>query len=190
MTWHYPTWMDICSAVPACYGRVALDRLLQTLAAQDRPLSGGLRQRGNYRLAVSRLSSPRNSDIVTGTGPAVRPAAVPAPRQHGRRDPWLRSGSEDGMTLPLAGRPGHGRTAFVRLQPARIVDGRFEGGYTGLFELICPGCGDHPYLDYQEIPPRLRWLRGPRSLKAALAVYHKHLGSPGTNGDSAGGLMG
>ena len=92
------------------------------------------------------------------------------------------------MTLPLAGRPGHGRTAFVRLQPARIVDGRFEDGYTRLFELICPACGDHPYLDYQEIPPRLRWLRGPRSLKAALAVYHKHLGSPGTNGDSAGSL--
>ena len=160
--------------------------LLQTLAAQDRPLSDELRQRRNYRLAVSWMSSPRNFDIVTGAGPAVRPVVVPAPRPHGRRDPWLRSGSEDGMTLPLAGRPGHGRTAFVRLQPARIVDGRFEGGYTGLFELICPGCGDHPYLDYQEIPSRLQWLRGPRSLKAALAVYHKHLGSPGTNGDSAG----
>ena len=76
----------------------------------------------------------------------------------------------------------------MRLQPARIVDGRFEGGYTGLFELVCPGCGDHPYLDYQEIPPRLRWLRGPRSLAAALAVYHKHLGSSVTNGDSAGSL--
>jgi hypothetical protein len=157
--------------------------LLQTLAVQDRPLSGKSRQPRNYRLAVSWTSSPRNFDIVTDTGPAV-----PAPRPHGRRDPWLRSGSEDGMTLPLAGRPGHGRTAFVRLQPTRIVDGRYEGGYTGLFELICPGCGDHPYLDYQEIPPRLRWLRGPRSLKAALAVYHKHLGSPGTNGDSAGSL--
>ena len=76
----------------------------------------------------------------------------------------------------------------VRAAPAaRIVDGRFEGGYTGLFELICPGCGDHPYLDYQEIPPRLRWLRGPRSLAAALAAYHKHLEPlPGPNGDSAG----
>ena len=149
---------------------------------------GESRQRRNYRLAVSWVSSPRNSDIVTGTGPAVRPAAAPGPRPHGRRDPWLRSGSEDGMTLPLAGRPGHGRTAFVRLQPARIVDGRFEGGYTRLFELICPGCGDHPYLDYEEIPPRLRWLRGPRSLAAALAVYNKHLGSSATNGDSAGSL--
>jgi hypothetical protein len=74
----------------------------------------------------------------------------------------------------------------VRRQPGRIVDGRFEGGYTGLFELICPGCGDHPYLDYSEIPPRLQWLRGPRTLRGALAVYDKHLGPPGTNGDSLG----
>jgi hypothetical protein len=51
------------------------------------------------------------------------------------------------VTLPPAGQPGHGRTAFLRRQPARIADGRFEGGYTDLFELICPGCGDHPYLD-------------------------------------------
>ena len=76
----------------------------------------------------------------------------------------------------------------MRCQPVRIVDGRFEGGYTGLFELICPGCGDHPYLDYSEISPRLQWLRGPRLLAAALAAYDKHLGPPGTNGDSAGSL--
>jgi hypothetical protein len=92
------------------------------------------------------------------------------------------------MTLPLAGQPGHGRTAFVRRQPVRIVDGRFEGGYTGVFELICPGCGDHPYLDYSEVPPRLQWLRGPRTLQMALVVYDKHLGPSGTNGDSAGTL--
>jgi hypothetical protein len=79
------------------------------------------------------------------------------------------------MTLPPAGQPGHGRTAFVRRQPVRIV--------------ICPGCGDHPYLDYSEIPPRLQWLRGPRTLEAALVAYDKHLGPlPGLNGDSAGSL--
>jgi hypothetical protein len=125
---------------------------------------------------VTRVTSP---DIMTGTGPAARPAAVPAPRP----DPWLRMGSTDDTTLPLAGQPGHGRTAYVRRQPARIVGGRFEGGYTGLFELICPGCGDHPYLDYSEISPRLQWLRGPRLLAAALAAYNKHLGPPDTNGD-------
>ena len=134
------------------------------------------------------MSSPGDPDTVTGTGPGVRPAAVAAPRLHDRRDPWLRSGPEDVMTLPLAGQPGHGRTAFVRRQPTRIVDGRFEGGYTGRFELICPGCGDHPYLDYSEVPPRLQWLRGPRTLQETLAVYDKHLGPPGTNGDSAGNL--
>ena len=75
----------------------------------------------------------------------------------------------------------------MRRQPVRIADGRFDGGYTGLFELICPGCGDHPYLDYSEILPRLQWLRGPRSLEAALVAYDKHLRPrPSLNGDSAG----
>jgi hypothetical protein len=54
-----------------------------------------------------------------------------------------------------------------------------------VFELICPACGDHPYLDYSEITPRLQRLRGPRTLQAALAAYDKHLGPlPGPNGDS------
>jgi len=91
-----------------------------------------------------------------------------------------------GMTFPLVGQPGHGRTAFVRRQPVRIVEGRVEGGYTGVFELICPGCGDNPHVDYSEIPPQLQWLRGPRTLEAALEAYDKHLEFPGPNGDSAG----
>jgi hypothetical protein len=75
----------------------------------------------------------------------------------------------------------------VRRQPVRIADGRFDGGYTGPFELICPGCGDHPYLDYSEIPPRLQWLRRPRILEAALVAYDKHLGPlPGLNGRAPG----
>ncbi len=91
------------------------------------------------------------------------------------------------MTFPLAGQPGHGGTAFVRRQPARIADGRVEGGYTDVFELICPGCGDNPYVDYSEIPPQIQWLRGPFTLEAALAAYDKHIGPlPGPNGHSAG----
>ena len=94
-----------------------------------------------------------------------------------------------GMTFPLAGQPGHGRTAFVRRQPARIVDGRVQGGYTDAYELICPGCGDNPYVDYSQIPPPLQRLRGPRTLEAALEAYDEHLGPlPGPNGDSAGRL--
>jgi hypothetical protein len=124
---------------------------------------------------------------VVGTGPGDRPATVPELRVHDRRDPWLRMGPMVGMTFPLVGQPGHGRTAFVRRQPARIVDGRVQGGYTAAFELICPGCGDNPYVDYSEIPPQLQRLRGPRTLQAALEAYDKHLGPlPGPNGDSAG----
>ncbi len=80
------------------------------------------------------------------------------------------------MTLPLPGEPGHGRTASLRRQPARIVDGRMEGGYTDLFELICGQCGDHPYLDYAEIPPRMQRVRGPYTLQAGLAAHAEHLG--------------
>jgi hypothetical protein len=92
------------------------------------------------------------------------------------------------MTPPLAGQPGHGSTAVLRRQPVRIVDGRFQGGYTDLYELICPSCGDHPYLDYSEVPPQLQWLRGPHRLEAGLAAYHRHLGLswPTNTGSGAG----
>ncbi len=145
------------------------------------------RQRKDNCLAVSSVSSPGDPGALTGTGPGVRLAADPPPRLHTRRDPWLRMGSIVGMTFPLVGQPGHGRTAFVRRQPVRIVDGRVQGGYTGVFELICPGCGDNPNVDYAEIPLQLQRLRGPLTLEAALEAYDKHLGPlPGPNGDSAG----
>ena len=80
------------------------------------------------------------------------------------------------MTPPPAGEPGHGSGAILRNQPARIVDGRFEGGYTGVYEIVCPDCGDHRDLDYSEVSWRLQWLRGPHSLEAGLAAYHIHLG--------------
>ena len=80
------------------------------------------------------------------------------------------------MTLPPAGQPGHGGTASLRRQPACIVQSWAEGGYTDAFELICCECGDHPYLDYSEIPPRLQRIRGPYTMRAGLAAYEKHLG--------------
>jgi hypothetical protein len=133
------------------------------------------------------VSSSSDSSTDVGTGPGDGVPTIPELRVHDRHDPWLRMGPVVGMTFPLVGQPGHGRTAFVRRQPARIVDGRVEGGYTGAFELICPGCGDNPYVDYSEIPPQLQRLRGPRTLEAALEAYDKHLGPlPGPNGDSAG----
>ena len=77
---------------------------------------------------------------------------------------------------PPAGQPGHGEIAILRRQPVRMVEGRSEGGYAGVFELICCDCGDNPYLDYSEVPAWLQRLRGPRSLQAGLAAYEKHLG--------------
>jgi hypothetical protein len=51
-----------------------------------------------------------------------------------------------------------------------------EGGHTNAFELICCQCGDHPYLDYREISPRLQQIRGPYTMEAGLAAYEEHLG--------------
>jgi hypothetical protein len=124
---------------------------------------------------------------VTGAGLGVRVAAVPALSLNDHRDPSLRMGPADESTFPVAGQPCHGKTAFVRRQPVRIVDGRYEGGYTDVFELICPGCGDNPYVDYSEISLWLQWLRGPRTLEAALEAYDKHLGPlPGPDSGSVG----
>lgn len=93
------------------------------------------------------------------------------------------------MTLPLPGQPGHGRTAVLRRRPVRLVDGRPEGGYTSTYELICPSCGDNPYLDFLDVPSRLQWLRGPWTLEAGLAAYDEHLGpDPSPNGHKAGSL--
>lgn len=50
------------------------------------------------------------------------------------------------------------------------LDGRFESGYTGVFELICPSRGDHRYLDHSEVP-QLQWLRGPRTFQMGPVAY-------------------
>jgi len=69
------------------------------------------------------------------------------------------------------------RTGRLRRQPARIVEGRQEGGYRDAFEVVCCDCGDHPYRDYSEISLSLQRIRGPyTTLTAALAAYEQHLG--------------
>ena len=72
--------------------------------------------------------------------------------------------------------PGNGWTVILRRQPARMAEGRPEGGYTDMFEIICCDCGDHPDLDYSEVSWRLQWLRGRHPLEAGLAAFHLHLG--------------
>jgi hypothetical protein len=71
-------------------------------------------------------------------------------------------------------RPGHGWTMVLRRRPAHIVAGRPEGGYTDTFELICCDCGDHPDLDYHDVPPELRRTRGPYPIAAGVAAYQEH----------------
>jgi hypothetical protein len=71
--------------------------------------------------------------------------------------------------------PGDGWTLVLRRQPARIVQGRPEGGYTDAFELICCDCGDHPDLDYREVSPKLQRIRGPYPIADGITAYETHL---------------
>ena len=71
--------------------------------------------------------------------------------------------------------PGPGWTVVLRRQPARIVAGRPEGGYTDAFEIVCCDCGDDPDLDYREISAGLRRIRGPYAFAAGIAAYGEHV---------------
>jgi hypothetical protein len=73
------------------------------------------------------------------------------------------------------GRPGLDWTVVLRRQPARIVAGQAEGGYTSMFEIICCDCGDDPDLDYRQVSPGLQRTRGPYPIAAGVAAYERHL---------------
>jgi len=73
------------------------------------------------------------------------------------------------------GQPGQDWTVVLRRQPARIVQGQPQGGYTDAFELVCCHCGDDPDLDYREISPELRQIRGPYPIAAGVAAYEEHV---------------
>jgi hypothetical protein len=133
------------------------------------------------------MGGAENPDMATGARPPLGLNA--APESRGLRaapGSWLRIDPQE--PLPLAGQPGHGRTASLRRQSTWVADDR-EGRRTGLFEIICRDCGDHPYLDYQGLPPRLQQIRGPYTLEAGLAAYAEHVGlseaAPGQAGAGA-----
>jgi len=69
---------------------------------------------------------------------------------------------------------GDGWTAVLRRQPARMVDGRSEGGRTGLLEITCCDCGDHRGLDCPGISPGLRRVRGPYPIADGITAYAEH----------------
>jgi len=73
------------------------------------------------------------------------------------------------------GQPGQGCSVVLRRQPASIIDGRPEGGYTDAFEIICCDCGDDPGLAYCGVSPELQRVRGPYPLAAGAAAYEKHI---------------
>jgi hypothetical protein len=121
--------------------------------------------------------SAEASDVLTGIRSATCTQGVRTGRGRHARNPRGTVEAGDIRAVPLAGQPGHGITASLRRQSARIVQGRQEGGYRDAFEVVCCDYGDHPYWDYSEISLSLQRIRGPyTTLAAALAAYEQHLG--------------
>ena len=80
------------------------------------------------------------------------------------------------MTLVSSVGPGGlAWTVVLRRQPARIVAGQTEGGYSSMFEIVCCYCGDHPDLDYRDVSAKLQQIRGPYLVAAGVAAYGSHL---------------
>ena len=50
--------------------------------------------------------------------------------------------------------------------------------YTDAYELICCDCGDDPDLDYRDLSPELRRIRGPYRMAAGVAAYRRHVCLP------------
>jgi hypothetical protein len=63
--------------------------------------------------------------------------------------------------MATSDQPGNGWIVVLRRQPARMAEGRPEGGDTDMFEITCCDCGDHPDLDYSEVSPGLQRIRWP-----------------------------
>ena len=107
-----------------------------------------------------------------------------------RRNSQVPSGAvakEAGMTT--GDQPEDGWTVVLRRQPARIVEGRPEGGYTDAFELICCHCGDHPGLDHCEVASELQRVRRPYPIAAGVAAYEKYLRQHRQPANAARGTM-
>ena len=86
------------------------------------------------------------------------------------------------------GQPGPGWTLVLRRQPARMLDGQPQGGYTDMYELICCYCGDDPGRDYRHISPELQQIRGPYPFAAGVAAYERHAEHHRRQATRGGGL--
>jgi len=77
-----------------------------------------------------------------------------------------------------------GWTVVLRRRPARIVEGRPEGGYTEEWEIICCDCGDDPGLDYREVIPALQRIRGPYPIAVGITARRTRPAAPHAAGNS------
>jgi hypothetical protein len=80
-----------------------------------------------------------------------------------------------GTSTTVKGLPACHWTLVLRRKPVHLVQGRPEGGYTDTYELICSDCGDDPDLDFRDVSPWLRRIRGSYAIAAGVTAYNRHV---------------
>ena len=92
------------------------------------------------------------------------------------------------MTRIRPGEPGHGgNQTTLRLRPVLIINGEPVDGWTSLWEIICPACGDDRDLDFRTVSPYLQKVRGPYDTEAeGQAALRRHKGLPVKTPSAAG----
>jgi len=62
-----------------------------------------------------------------------------------------------------------------RRREVRLIEGKPQGVYTNAFEIICRDCGDDPFWDYHDVPPRLQRIRGSYWIEPGAREYEAHI---------------
>jgi hypothetical protein len=99
------------------------------------------------------------------------------PWRAARAERNVRSTSDVTMRRPVVktlDQPGPGWATVLRRQPAGIVEGEPEGGYSTMVEVIC--CGDDPGLEYRAVSPELQRIRGLDPIAAGVTAYEQQVG--------------
>ena len=78
------------------------------------------------------------------------------------------------MTASMASRDDQS-IVLRRRREVRVIEGKPQGVYTSMFEIICPDCGDDPIWDYYDVPPRVQRIRGLHRFEAGVKEYHRHI---------------
>ena len=167
MVRHCPNRLDVCRAGPACYRDV-----ITGVAAPD-PGSSRNYWPGGELSEQSRR--PWHWDRYASAASCGRRVPIAPARSSG---PWLRACGRHETPARRSARPRPDGVPAASAVPNRKRSFR-RRLQRDVHEFVRPSCGDHPYLDYTQVPSRLQWPSGPRPPETARLHITSISGFPG-----------